>query len=441
MGISRRGLLQLALAGGCLLSVSPKGLAGAATALDEPLTTSTLDNGVRVHCYRNGSRYISAALVLRSSEIMAHGGLAHILEHTSFTGAAGTMTAKELKQKRRALIQDSNATTTPGKLEWYASFLPKYASEALQLLAVTSLDQKFDVETVESEARVVLEELLLDKHSTDGKIRRRFNAIIFGKDHPYGKDTLEAELAVARMPPRRLAEELRRYADLIRLPANMDLFLVGSAEPSRMCDLANQHFGCYQFASGPILKIPRAKPTRAHSRIGGAASDLSRPMGEIRIAWNTGVTIGDPDAPVLLALGEYVNELLFSELREKYGDSYAPEASYDPDGCSGIFTIAVTTRKPLDEVEERVFSILEKIKHSIDPAELTLYRDRWELKRLKVVESGDSTLEALVARLVDGCALEDLAIESVSAEDMVAAARKYLPRHKDCYVCVKLRGV
>ena len=92
-------------------------------------------------------------------------------------------------------------------------------------------------------------------------------------------------------------------------------------------------------------------------------------------------------------------------------------------------------------MEKRVFSILDRIKDYIDPTELALYRDRWELKRLKLVESSESTLEALVARLVEGCALEDLAIERVSADDMVAAARKYLPKYKGGYVCVSLRGI
>src|SRR5690606_32712881 len=100
-----------------------------------------LGNGLRVHCCRCSSRYISAALVLRSREIMAHGGLAHILEHTSFTGAAGDLPARELKNRHRSIIQESNATTAPGILEWYASFLPRYAPDALHLLAITSLDQ------------------------------------------------------------------------------------------------------------------------------------------------------------------------------------------------------------------------------------------------------------------------------------------------------------
>jgi len=441
MHISRRALLQLTLVGGFLHNSPSVGLAGPEFTATDQLSTYTLENGLRVHCYRNASKYISAALVLRSKEIMAHAGLAHILEHTSFTGAAGGMTAKTLKRKRRTLIQDSNATTAPGKLEWYASFLPRYASEALHLLAVTSLDQEFDVETVESEARIVLEELLLDKHSSEGAIRRRFNALVYGPGHPYGIDLLEAELAVARTPAQTLAARLREYASLIRLPANMDLFLVGDVEPSRMCALAGQHFGRFPFASGTLLAVPRVGSTRAYQRISGTASDLSNPLSEIRIAWNTGVAIGDPDARVLLALGEYMSEMLFSELREKDGDAYSPQAYYEPDSCSGIFTIIATTRKPLEELEERIFSILEPLRERIDPEELRLYRERWELKRLKVAESSDSMLEALVARLVEGCAMEDLDINSVSPQEIITAARRYLPRHTGAYVCVNLRGV
>ena len=49
----------------------------------------TLDNGFRAHFVVNDSHYIAAALVLRSSEIRASDGLGHMLEHTSFVGAAG----------------------------------------------------------------------------------------------------------------------------------------------------------------------------------------------------------------------------------------------------------------------------------------------------------------------------------------------------------------
>ncbi len=440
MEVTRRGALQLVLAGGLFACVSRHALAAPALSQGGSLTNHVLENGLRLHCYRNGSKYVSAALILRSREILAHSGLAHILEHTSFTGAAGNFSAKELKQRHRTYIQDSSASTSPGRLEWYASFLPKYASEAIGLLATTSLDQKCDLETVESEARVVLEELLLDKHSADAAIRRRFNAVLYGRDHPYGRDSLDAEIEKAGIPISELAKELVNYAALVRLPANMDLILVGDLDPEKMCDIAGQHFGRFPFAKGPVLQLPRAHPTRSYQRIDGTSRELSRPLSEIRIAWNTGVTINDPDARVLLALGEYMNDVIFSEVREKDGDAYSPEAYYEPDGCSGVFTITITTSKNPEKVERRVFSILERLKTHIDPLELGLYQERWELKRLKTAESGDSILNCLVARIVEGCALEDLDIETVSPQEIVEAARKYLPQYQGTYVRLMLQG-
>ena len=43
----------------------------------------------------NNSGYVAATLVLRSKEI-TNNGLAHICEHTSCSGAAGTMSAAEI---------------------------------------------------------------------------------------------------------------------------------------------------------------------------------------------------------------------------------------------------------------------------------------------------------------------------------------------------------
>lgn len=440
MEATRRSALQLILASG-LLSCFPRiAVAGPAVCRTGILTSHRLGNGLRVHCYRNGSKYVSAALVLRSCEILNHSGLAHILEHTSFTGAAGNYSAKELKRRHRTFIQDSNASTSPGRLEWYASFLPKYAPEAIELLAITSLDQKCDLRTVESEAKIVLQELLLDKHSGDAAIRRQFNAALYGENHPYAVDNCDAEIAKVKLPARELARELTEYASLIRQPANMDLVLVGDVETGDICQLVEKCFGCYPHAQGPVLEIPKAQPTREYRSIEGVSGDLERPLSEIRIGWNTGVTINDPDARVLLTLGAYLNDVIFSEVRERHGDSYSPEAYFEPDGCSGIFTISAITSKHPELVEERIFSAIERVKEEIDPLELRLHKERWELKRLRTAESGSSMLECLVARIVEGCAVEDLDIESVSPAEMVEAARKYLPDYKGAYTRVTLNG-
>ena len=81
--MTRRDALKAAALAGLSLQ-----LPTAARALVEP-PTLRLDNGLRVHLAPNKSGYVSAALVLRAKDIAEPRGLAHIMEHTSFTGAAG----------------------------------------------------------------------------------------------------------------------------------------------------------------------------------------------------------------------------------------------------------------------------------------------------------------------------------------------------------------
>ena len=68
-----------------------------------------LGNGLRMHLASNKSGYVSAALVLRSKEIADPRGLAHIMEHTSFTGAAGSLSAKEVKDYEQRAVKELGA--------------------------------------------------------------------------------------------------------------------------------------------------------------------------------------------------------------------------------------------------------------------------------------------------------------------------------------------
>jgi predicted Zn-dependent peptidase len=400
----------------------------------------TLDNGFRAHFVVNESRYIAAALVLRSSEIRASDGLGHMLEHTSFVGAAGDHEASQIKKMHQDSIQESNATTGPGVIQWQAMFLPKYLEQVLHLLALTSLDQKCDVETVRQEARVVLQELYLDRYDARAGHRRLFEAALFGSRHPYGADTTEAEIATAKQPPAMLAAELREYAQKIRLPANMQLFLAGGFDASSTAAMVGKSFGSYPFAEGPMLAVPQVPVTLAHRAFSAAAPELRRPLSQIKIAWNTGVSVTHAEAKVVLALSEYLNAMLFNRLRERHGDAYAPVASYQPDECSGIFEINIPSTQASQRIERKVFEGIASLKESIDASELERFRDRVELKRRKNAESNESIVERLVQRAVEGGSIHDLNLEAVTADGVLAAARRYLPSYEGAYVRLSLVG-
>ena len=200
-------------------------------------------------------------------------------------------------------------------IQWNASVLSKNTAQLLELLATTSLDQKFDVETVASEARVVLQELYLDKFDAQGRAKQQFDSSLYGPSHPFARDTTETEIATALTPAPILAAELAQYSRLLKLPANMDLFMVGEFNSDHVTEMVRKSFGKFAFAEGPRLVVPDVGMTRGHKSISALSNGLKRPLSEIRIAWNTGVRATDPQAGILLALGEYLNKVLFTELR------------------------------------------------------------------------------------------------------------------------------
>jgi predicted Zn-dependent peptidase len=432
--LSRRQIL------GSLMAAGLSGARPRTGRADIRLAEFTLENGLRVHCAPTPSHYVAAALTLRSREIPGAGGLGHIMEHTSFTGAAGALSSREVNSLHKAYLHDSNATTSPGLIQWQAGFLPARAAEALHLLALTSLDQKFDVETVASEARIVLQELYLDKYDSERIVKKQFDAALYGENHPYAKDTTEAEIAKAKTPPEQLAAELRAFAGGIRLPGNMDLFLVGDLEMDVIEPLVRKAFGPFPGANGPLLDVPIVGVTRSHHGFNGTSQQLKRPLSEVRIGWNTGVRMVDPDVTVLVALGLYLDDLITKELREKKGDTYSPEVSYKPDRCSGIFSVKVTSSKAAAEVERDILRVVGSIKESVDAAEIANFKDRLAFTRYKAADSNDSVLTCMLSRLLEGGTVEDCNIADLTAAEVQTAAVRYLPSHKGGYVCARLHG-
>lgn len=445
MQLDRRGVLRGLCAGGlaCALPASSwaEQITDLATSSHPKWRQFKLTNGLRVHLLANNTEYVSASLLLRARQIsFEDGGLAHLMEHTSFTGAAGDLSAADLKSLHKDIFLESNASTTIGAIEWQVSFLPQHVRQALHILGITSLDQEFDEETVASEAKVVLQELYLDKHGMAGERERRIARALYGSDHPYACDTIDKEIATAMTPPAVLAAQLRRYAAGLKLPANIDLFLAGGIDFAATEAAARETVGPYPYAKAPMFDFPRVAVTRNHERLIGPARDLSRPMCELSIAWNTGVCIQDRDARVVMALREYLDSVLFLHLRERYGEAYTPEIKYEPDSCSGVFTVTVTSSVNPVKVERRVFEAFDQVKQSIDPREIARFAGRVKLARLKSESSNEELVKQIVASTIDGGSSDNLAIGTVTADEILMAARQYLPDRGGGYVRLALRG-
>ena len=220
----------------------------------------------------------------------------------------------------------------------------------------------------------------------------------------------------------------------------MDLFLVGEFDPDSIGEMVRKSFGRFAFAEGPKLDVPQVGVTRSHVALNGVSKELQRPMSEMRIAWNTGVGVTDPHARTLLALGEYLNKVLFSELREKSGDSYTPEATFNTDSCSGIFEIKIASSNNPEGVERRIF---ERLGHAERCARS---HGAPALQRSARAEASPGRAEQRRPSGVHGRADAARRLQprfrgqDITVDDIRAAARNYLPSHKGAYVRLALLG-
>ncbi len=118
----------------------------------------------------------------------------------------------------------------------------------------------------------------------------------------------------------------------------------------------------------------------------------------------------------------------------------APEVAYRPDGCSGIINIVLSSSKHPATLEQRVLDSLQSLKTDLDAHEATRLRDRAELRRRKIAIRPEAQVECMVRRTIDGASVDEMAPETVSRDELLAAARRYLPSHKAGYVRLALRG-
>lgn len=67
-------------------------------------------------------------------------------------------------------------------------------------------------------------------------------------------------------------------------------------------------------------------------------------------------------------------------------------------------------------------------------------RDRVALKRRKEAYENETLVDCMVARTLDGASCHDFAIETVTRDEVLTAARKYMPSYQQAYVRLALKG-
>jgi zinc protease len=209
-----------------------------------------LDNGLHVCVLTNRQApIVTSALWYRAGtrdEPAGHGGIAHFLEHMMFKGSAH-FAGGEIDRRTQALGGDNNAFTSHDATAYYFNLAADRWRLALAIEADRMAGLTLDPVEVESERRVILEEIAMYEAEPWDALEERVLAALFGA-HPYARPVLGTRpelLATGR-------DDLAAFHASAYRPSNAVLVVAG--------DVGEEAFAAVDDAFGGVADRPAALP-------------------------------------------------------------------------------------------------------------------------------------------------------------------------------------
>ena len=345
---------------------------------------TTLDSGATVVTERmNEVRSVSVGFwfdVGSRDEPGELAGTSHFLEHLLFKGTP-TRSAKEIADAFDAVGGDINAFTGKEYTCYYSRVLDDDLSMSLDVLSDMLTKSVIDPDELESERKVILEEIAMHEDAPDELVHDLFYRSMWD-GHPLGRPVLGFNESVGAVTRDQVADYWQdRYN-----PSNLVVAAAGHVDHEQIVASINE-----LFEARPGRKTLRAG-NPPNSQIGVRVH--KRPTEQAHIVLGgEGLPRGHEDRHALSVvdtiLGGGMSSRLFQEIREKRGLAYSVysyRALYSDTGTFAIYagTTPQNAKTVIDLVRAEVSSVL---RDGITEAELE--RAKGHVKGSLVLSSED----------------------------------------------------
>ena len=366
--------------------------------LDHMITTTVLDNGVRVitehveHMHTvsigiwlaNGSRHESPETK----------GVSHFIEHLLFKGT-DRRSARQISLEIDSMGGVLNAFTGHEYVCYYAKVLAKSLPRVTDLLSDIFLHSTFPADEIERERKVILQEIKMRDDSPEEAIHDRFHQS-FWCWHALGNSILGTEGTIGGLS----RDKIVAYKQSHYRPDDIIISAAGNVSHETLVSLLNAEFSVVSSKWKPDGQSFRPK--------GGRKVNLSeRDLEQTLICMGTRALQQDhPDryAMHLLTtiLGGGMSSRLFQEVREKKGLAYAVYAYINSHADSGALVVySGTEQKHCREVIDIALAEMVKLKREpVSQTELDSAREQIKGKLLMSLESSDSLMTRLAKNVI-----------------------------------------
>lgn len=319
-------------------------------------------------------------------------GSTHFLEHLLFRRAKRRSGA-EIARTTDRLGGDCDAYTTKEWMAVHARTPSERLDDALALLLDLTEAPAFTAEDVETERKVILEEMAEASDVPEDRLHETF-VRSYWPDHPLGAPILGTEETVGALTHSRLA---RRFHEVFR-PEKTLLVAVGAFEPeaflktlekerkkrrrSALAALAPAAAPRSPRASRCAFHIPRPDLNQTHLLVGTPAPAYAD--RQVPAAWLLSVVLGGG-----------VSSRLWRRVRERHGLAYQVGAGLTLHRDGGMALIeAATAPKKLPKLVRATGSVLRELRRSgVTRAELRRAKDQMRAEIAMSLESTSARRE------------------------------------------------
>ena len=416
-----------------------------ALASSEPSTHQfTLDNGLKVIIYEDHrAAVVHSQLWYRvgsNYEPSGQSGLSHALEHMVFKGSSKLCPA-ESDHIFQSLGATDNAATQNDATVFFQTLPPHALAVALEVMADQMSTAHLSAAHWEGEREVIKSErsesIDNDPHQRALELPRR----LAFPSSAAGSPVIGWMHDLDRMH----IDELKDWYQRWYAPNNATLVIVGDIDAEQVKTLATRYFGPIARRKLPAIKRPIELTEPGERSI---TQYMAHQIPSLSMAFNVPslTTQTDPrQAPALELLSELLGGGDSSELKSRLwrGEELLISVGTHYNGISRgdeLFSIGATLNlenlKPLDEVQARIWAVIESLKHA-PPTRSDLERARTRIIAQQVFTRDDLQSLALYLGELDIAGLSPAQdeermqiLKAITPQDIQHAARTFLTRDR-----------
>ncbi|MFO1201447.1 MAG: pitrilysin family protein [Tabrizicola sp.] len=409
---------------------------------EEPVTTFTLDNGLNVVVIEDHRAPVVVQMIWyrvgAADEPAGHSGIAHFLEHLMFKG-----TEKVAPNAFSGIVEaqggDDNAFTS-----WdYTAYYQRIAADRLDLVMEMEADRmrnlRLTEDDVTTERQVILEERSQRTDTDPGSLLvEQMRAAQF-LNSPYGIPVIGWRHEMEQLS----REDALSYYQRFYAPNNATLVIAGDVTPDKVKELAQKYYGPLKPSDGIVPRVrPQEPPQLAERRITLEDERVSEPY-VYRSYLAPERDPGDQkEAAALTVLAELLGgngqtsflarKLQFDTQTAVYTAAFYDGTAID-DGTFGLMVMPAQGVS-LADAEAALDKVLaEFLEKGPDAAALERIRTQVRASEIYARDDVQSLANRYGQELSVGLTLADIdgwdeALSAVTAEDVMAVAKKVLDR-------------